>query len=103
MKKSFLLSACLLVGCEQRPPTEQSPVMVAPQSIESPRFRVTALAEFHDDLAYGGRRRIYEITDTKTKRVYLGVTGLGLDRKQSDDDAADTADVFNTALDSMQD
>lgn len=98
MKKILLAGLCVIVGCEQRPPTEQAPVTVAAQSIEAPRFRVTTLAEFRDNTAYRDVRRIYEIHDTKTGRTYLGVTGLGLDRLRADEDAQDAADAFNAAL-----
>jgi hypothetical protein len=101
------LVGVLFAGCTPEAPREVSQVTVAAPQLEGARFTVTIVAEFSCDLAYGGKRRIYEISDSKTGRVYLSVTGLGMDRMREDEDnqeAADAAlDAVGYALDSMGD
>lgn len=42
------------------------------------RFKVERVGVFKDNLAYNDKRGIYVITDTKTGREYLGVSGIGV-------------------------
>jgi hypothetical protein len=46
-----------------------------------PKYSVKRVGIFMDDLAYTGRRGIYEITDEQTKKKYLGVSGIGVAEK----------------------
>lgn len=104
--KRIIVGLLLLTGCDASLQVEVAPVNVAQPQIEQARFTVTVLAEFPDNLAYGGKRRIYEITDTKTKVTYLSITGMGLDRLQNDRDEAmeQAADaIADAALSSAED
>lgn len=42
------------------------------------RFKVERVGVFKDDLAYGDRRGIYVIIDTKTGQELIGVSGIGI-------------------------
>lgn len=80
MKTKLMIAiGCLLLlcGCGPEPTIEMA--RVTPQSTEqSPRFQVTRVAVFEDGLAYGGRRGIYVIVDTKTGTQFIGVSGVGI-------------------------
>lgn len=43
-----------------------------------PRFVLVRVTEFHDDFAYNHRRAAYVITDKKTGKEYVGVSGIGI-------------------------
>lgn len=86
---SILAASLALTACEPSPVVERAHTDVEPAQIEKVRFTITTLSEFPDDLAYGGKCRIYEIKDGKTGVSYIGVTGLGLDRMKRDEDVAD--------------
>ncbi len=45
---------------------------------EGPGYKIERLGIFEDDLAYGGKRGIYEITDTETGEKYFGISGIGI-------------------------
>lgn len=45
---------------------------------DNARVAVTRIGVFADDLAYNGRRGIYVLTDTKTGKEYIGVSGVGI-------------------------
>lgn len=47
-------------------------------NIDSGRFTVTLGAKFKDSLAYDGERGIYMITDNKTGKEFVGVSGVGI-------------------------
>lgn len=47
-------------------------------NIDSGRFTVTLGAKFKDGLAYDGERGIYMITDHKTGKEFVGVSGVGI-------------------------
>lgn len=99
----IILVASLLVGCDEQIAAPAATVRVANSQLEDTRFHIVIVAEFYDNLAYGGKRRIYEITDTKTKRTYLSVTGMGLDRLRSDEDAEEAAEAALDAAESLMD
>ena len=103
---STLTILTLLTGCQEGGKPESATVSIAPPQLEGARFQIAILAEFPDNLAYGGMRRIYEITDTQTHRTYLSITGMGLDRMRADEDAKDAAeaatDAAFSALDSFE-
>lgn len=42
------------------------------------RFQITRVAVIEDSLAYGDRRGVYVIRDTKTGKEYVGVSGVGI-------------------------
>ncbi len=41
-------------------------------------MKLKRVAVFEDNLAYEGKRGIYEVRDTETGVVYLGVSGIGI-------------------------
>lgn len=45
---------------------------------DNERFKVERVGVFKDDLAYDARRGIYILTDTKTGREFVGVSGVGI-------------------------
>lgn len=101
---SILCFAALLVGCVEQEAIPPAIVRVEQTQLENARFHIVIVAEFYDPLAYGGKRRIYEITDNKTKRTYLSVTGMGLDRLRDDEDKAEAvSDALAEFADSMSD
>lgn len=75
---------CWLCSCSPTPDTpmaKQSPGEAAPSAAaiqSSPRIQVTRIGVIEDDIAYGERRGIYVIKDTKTDREYIGVSGVGI-------------------------
>ena len=85
--KSLLLASSMLLLAEA-PSCEQQPAPPQPSDVElhkviksedsDARFRVDQVGEFKDDVAYEGRRKIYEVRDTKTQRLYFGITGVGI-------------------------
>lgn len=80
----------LFLGCSRKdePPTqtevdrekqyeqlsEAAPIIVK----NSNRFKVVRVAVFYDDIAYGQHRAIYEITDTKLNKEFIGISGVGI-------------------------
>lgn len=73
--KLLALAACLmLAGCSPEPDTRLN--LVAPE--RGGRFTVERVGVIADDLAYNNRRGIYIITDTKTGRELVGVSGVGI-------------------------
>ena len=42
------------------------------------RFKVERIGVFADGLAYGDKRGIYVITDTKTGQEFVGISGIGI-------------------------
>ena len=81
MKKlnKFLLTGALifsLVNCGG--PKKTLDMQTEPNLIEDSRYSIKRVEVFKDDLAYEGKRGIYEITDHKTGVTYLGVSGIGI-------------------------
>lgn len=80
MKLGLFLSVgvfALLAGCQPSADSMQpSSSMNIP--IASDRFEVTRVQKFTDELAYEDERGIYIITDRKTGREFLGVSGIGI-------------------------
>jgi hypothetical protein len=77
-------SLLLVMSCEETaepriPVTTQYPMMsTAKESPTTDRFQVEFAGKFRDDLAYDNERRIYIITDRKTKKQYFGISGVGI-------------------------
>lgn len=68
-------SALLCGGCSPEPDTTMG--VTTPVST-SARITVTRIGVIEDSLAYSDRRGIYIITDTKTGKEYVGVSGIGI-------------------------
>lgn len=81
-----LLGIGITVGLTACRDTAEPNVPIAPQQIKSmselpptsQRFMVEFAGTFRDDAAYDNKRRIYILTDKKTNRQYLGVSGVGI-------------------------
>ncbi len=98
------LAICaLFTGCDSNPVRpEQAAVSVNVNTEKSsPRFTVVLVGEFYDVTAYGNFRRIYEITDNKTKITYLSVSGLSLDRQRHNEDVHEAVETMVNALETM--
>lgn len=81
-----LLGIGITVGLTACNKTAEPSVPIAPQQLikasdlppTSQRFGVEFAGTFQDDTAYENKRRIYILTDKKTNRQYLGVSGVGI-------------------------
>lgn len=75
-----LITFLLLVGCTDPTPPNTTLITNTPQQIQTveTRFVVARISIFGDTLAYGGKRGVYVITDTKTGKEYIGVSGIGI-------------------------
>lgn len=78
--------ASMLAGCPVTT-TRDTAVMAQTQTVpntteQAPAYtgawRVERVAVFHDDLAYGEHRGIYEITNTETGQHFVGISGVGV-------------------------
>lgn len=82
MKAGILVAALLLAGCSDRTTNTpmSAPAPRGPDLGPPPQTRVTVerIGAFRDDLAYNDLRGIYIITDRKTGREYLGISGVGI-------------------------
>ena len=75
------LSAALSAACGPKPTMPLAVPETLPPvepSGASPRVTVERIGVFKDDLAYGDRRGVYIIRDTKTGREFIGVSGIGI-------------------------
>jgi hypothetical protein len=74
----FALSACDMSPEAQldRAAAKAASALVLQQN--SKRFTVTRVDVFKDSIAYGDRRGVYVITDNKTGKEYVGVSGVGI-------------------------
>lgn len=77
-----LVALMTLAACEEemvqqrRQRASATPIEVG--GGDAPRFNVTRVGVFRDDLAYNDRRGVYVIVDTKTGREFVGVSGVGI-------------------------
>jgi len=74
---SPLLLAVLLAGCKSDTLPNMPPT-VGPSVPPQQRVTVTRIGVFKDDIAYGELRGVYIITDSKTGKEYLGISGIGV-------------------------
>lgn len=77
MKKIFaLLVTLFLVGCG---PDPTQTMAIAPASeFTQDGISVVQVGIFKDELAYGHRRGVYRIKDQRTRKEYIGVSGIGI-------------------------
>lgn len=75
MNKLKILPVLLLTACiEDRPP---DPVFTIVTNTEA-RVQISRIHVFQDDLAYENQRGIYIITDNKTGKEMIGISGIGI-------------------------
>lgn len=78
--------AILLIACGPDP-TMPMYKQTGPANAElikqSTRFEVVQVGIFRDPLAYSGRRGIYVITDNKTGKEFVGISGVGISESGS--------------------
>lgn len=73
-----LIALVAIAGCE---PTPDSIQRDRPESISfksNDRIKVERIGVFEDGLAYGSKRGVYIIIDTKTNQEFIGVSGVGI-------------------------
>lgn len=82
--KTALIASALavgLTGCIPEPDMQMQKQSAAAQ-VAAPqdrqRIQVTRVGVFGDDLAYNGRRGVYVITDAKSGKEYIGISGIGI-------------------------
>jgi hypothetical protein len=84
MRKATLILAAVLLavlGCKRDGVEEmyEQTRSAAPAAIvDGQRFAVARVGTFRDDLAYNDVRGIYIIRDLRTKREFIGVSGIGI-------------------------
>lgn len=72
-----LLSACDVTP-ESRAQYEQRSQATYVIAKTTDLVKVTRIGVVNDDLAYDGKRGVYEITDTRTGQTFIGVSGIGI-------------------------
>ena len=74
-----VICGLMLSACAPEPTIPMQTEAVPQATFErQSRFSVERVGVFADDLAYGSRRGIYIITDTKTGQQFVGVSGVGI-------------------------
>jgi len=75
-----LLMFVVLLGCGPRPDTRLEILSPGKETElkDNARFKVSRVGVIDDDLAYGDRRGIYTIVDSKTGKEYVGLSGVGI-------------------------
>ena len=79
----LLAAATLLAACDKSPEAqlEESTAKagrVLTVEANKGRFTVTRVDVVRDSIAYGDKRGVYVITDNKTGKEYVGVSGVGI-------------------------
>lgn len=102
------IGTLFLSGCEVDvgPTPEQVDVRVSQPAVEkkdNPRFTVVIVGEFEDDIAYGGKRRIYEITDHQRNVTWLSITGLDVDQHWSAKRDEERQEAISDAANALSD
>lgn len=83
------ISAILLVGCgcdgkdaacsaEQKSARTAYTYVTPDDSKQLDRVKIERISISIDALAYGGQRGIYIITDSKTGKEFIGISGVGI-------------------------
>ncbi|UOO77341.1 hypothetical protein LVJ85_02240 [Neisseria sp. Dent CA1/247] len=79
LKYLSLCLAMLLTACLEPYPIEVQREESAKLGIVTDnRFEVKRIAIIADELAYRGERGVYLITDSKTGKEYVGLSGIGI-------------------------
>lgn len=78
MKRLILCAILGAAACGPAPDMPPVDSTVRGGSATSGRFKVERVGVFEDGLAYGDKRGVYLITDTKTGAEYVGISGVGI-------------------------
>ena len=78
----LLVASVGLIGCGGDK-MESKPDTASGVSVPVGRIRVERIGKFSDDIAYNDERGIYIITDTKTGREWIGISGIGISESGS--------------------
>lgn len=85
--KIFFSIICLFVlaACEPSDSNQQyiEGKQVDIQKQPNDRIAVKRIAVMHDDIAYSNYRGVYLITDNKTGKEYIGLSGVGISESGS--------------------
>jgi hypothetical protein len=96
--RTLVLSGlCLaLAGCGSSEQGITIPMQIDSGNVQrldsNSRYEVKRAAVFKDNLAYSGKRGIYEIKDKQTGKIYVGVSGIGITEKGSHSTGKTTAE-----------
>ena len=78
----LLVGPILLSACAPEPDmamrTQKPAELKSAEVGGGDRITITRIGIFQDTLAYGDRRGVYLINDSKTGKEYLGVSGIGI-------------------------
>lgn len=74
----IIAALAVFTGCRPAADTNMRISTPSTAATTSTRFEVARIGVFEDSLAYGDRRGIYVIKDTKTGKEYVGVSGIGV-------------------------
>lgn len=75
----FVILFLVLSSCKSEPTlqiTKEFEFKAAEQG--NPRFQVSRVAVFEDELAYNSRRGIYIIYDSESGKQFVGISGIGI-------------------------
>ncbi|HHN9420225.1 TPA: hypothetical protein ACP7Q5_004842, partial [Escherichia coli] len=71
----FVVASLLLLSLAACGPEPDTPLGTI---VTDGQYRVTRVGVFRDELAYDGKRGIYEIRDVETGKKYVGISGIGI-------------------------
>jgi hypothetical protein len=70
------IAMSMLSGCG---PKADTPLNIeSPASMSNTLIEVKRVGVFDDELAYGGKRGVYRITDKQTGKEFIGISGVGI-------------------------
>jgi len=73
----FVLVTLSLCSCSSQPAAPTIPVQESTLATDG-RITVKRVATFRDRFAFNGEREILIITDTKTGKEFIGISGVGV-------------------------
>lgn len=78
MSKLNIITVCGILLCAGCSPSPDTIMNTSTPVTTNSRIAVTRIGIIEDPLAYGDRRGIYLIFDTKTGKEYVGISGIGV-------------------------
>ncbi len=67
-----------LTGCGPEPNMEMETIAREIEASPDQKYSVVRIGVFEDDLAYNGKRGVYEVYDSKGKLRFFGISGIGV-------------------------